>query len=322
MKCVRPGNVIQLVKCASIQRILVCWVCFTLKAVCPLQLEAAPIPIPNASFESPPTVFVETRIDAWQETAKPASYDENDGYTWDQLTGVFLNTPSPSADHIDNCHGNQAMYLFAVPEVGIFQDYDSVDWLDMAPTHEFNAIFEAGKSYNLTVGVIGGGGGMLNGASLELSFYYRDASSNKVTVAATNIVHSTTLFSNTTHFVDCSLDLLPVRPTDPWAGKYIGVKILSTVPAAQAGGYWDVDNVRLTSIREATLTNPVLTNNQFRFTLESEPGLRFEILANTNFTTTNWISRGIVTNSSGSLYVTNTLAESLNQSFYRPRRLP
>src|SRR6516225_953181 len=80
-------------------------------------LSAGPIPVPNASFESPVTPFVNTHVDDWQKVPKPDWYIENGGYTWDQLAGVFLNTPIGASDHIINCDGKQALYLFAVPQV-------------------------------------------------------------------------------------------------------------------------------------------------------------------------------------------------------------
>ena len=55
--------------------------------------------------------------------------------------------------------------------------------------------------------------------------------------------------------------------------------MLSTVATNLQGGYWDLDNVRLASILEPVLLDPVCTNGQFQFTLRSEPGLRFEILS-------------------------------------------
>src|SRR2546423_15691175 len=88
-------------------------------------VRAASIVVPNGSFESPSTTFVDTHIDSWQEAPKPDWYAEGGGFTWDQLTGVFMNTSVTSADHIDNCDGNQALWMFAVPEVGVFQDYNS-----------------------------------------------------------------------------------------------------------------------------------------------------------------------------------------------------
>src|SRR6184192_3573554 len=71
-------------------------------------LRAETITVPNGSFESPATVYVDPHIDSWQKAAKPDGYDESGPFLWDQLTGVFKNTPTNSADHIDNCDGNQA----------------------------------------------------------------------------------------------------------------------------------------------------------------------------------------------------------------------
>src|SRR5256885_1150268 len=130
------------------------------------------ISVPNGSFESPATDFVNTHIDSWQKSAKPDWYNESGPFLWDQLTGVFKNTAATSADHIDNCDGNQAAWMFAIPEVAIFQDYNSVDWNHSIPPHDFNVIYEAGKSYHLTVGVIGGGGNMFQGASLRIRLDY------------------------------------------------------------------------------------------------------------------------------------------------------
>src|SRR5438105_14509978 len=93
-----------------------------------VSMRAATVYVPNGSFESPATTFVDTRIDSWQKAPKPDWYAESSGYTWDELTGVFANTATNSADHIDNCDGAQAMGMFAVPDVADFQDYNSIDW--------------------------------------------------------------------------------------------------------------------------------------------------------------------------------------------------
>ncbi len=286
-------------------------------------LEAGPITVPNASFESPPTFFVSLNFDSWQRTPQPAWWNENVSGPWTNLTGIFKNTAPGSADHIDNCDGNQAVWLFANPEVGLFQDYDSVDWNHPAPTHAFAAKFEAGKSYRLTVGVIGGGYNMLPETPLEASLYYRDVASNKVIVAATTITYSAAYFSNRTHLVDFTVTTPVVRANDPWAGQNIGIQFLSTVSSGLAGGYWDLDNVRLSSILAPTLSNPVRTPGQFQFTLQGEPGLAFEILASTNIVlpASNWISLGVLTNVAGTIPFIDTSA-NFAQRFYQARQLP
>lgn len=212
---------------------------------------AQPIALPNASFESPtpPLGFpVNPSIDSWQESPQPVWFDPNDfgGVTWDQMTGVFPNTPPSEPDHIENLDGNQAAYLFAVPEVALFQDYSSMDWNDGAPTHGFDATFEVGVAYQLTAGVLGASG-LAEGAGLRLSFYYRDASNNPVTVAATDISYSSEAFPTITRLSDYQVTTPIVQASDAWAGEKIGVQIAAT---SMGGSYWDVDQVRVSAIPE------------------------------------------------------------------------
>ena len=205
---------------------------------------AASIPVPNSSFESPATLYVDVNVGSWQKAPKPAWYVEAGGFAWTQLTGTFKNPLPGSFDHIEDCDGTQALWLFAVPEVGLFQDYESQDANSPAPLHEFNATFNVGRANALTVGVIGGGGGMSNGASISISFYYRDDASNRVQITSTTVRHSSAVFPDRNHFVDFRLDLPTVQAADAWAGRHIGIGILSTVTTNLQGGYWDLDNVR------------------------------------------------------------------------------
>ncbi|MBI3415278.1 MAG: hypothetical protein HY043_08155 [Verrucomicrobia bacterium] len=241
-------------------------------------LYAQKIDIPNSSFESPVVSFVAIPIDAWQKLPKPDSFVETGGITWDQEVGVFKNTPTNSLDHIDNCDGNQAIWLFAVPQVGLFQDYDSKDAQTPTPTHAFDAKFELGKAYQLTVGLIGGGGNMAEGATLELSLYYRDAASNMVTVAATSITNTADIFTNRTHFINFDVKVPSVKAGDAWAGRHIGVQLKSTVTPELAGGYWDVDNFRLSAItRPALVLSYALQGFDLQITWPSETGFRYQV---------------------------------------------
>jgi hypothetical protein len=280
---------------------------------------AGPVNVPNASFELPATGFVSINIDSWQKAAKPDWYVESGGFMWTQLIGIFKNTATNAVDHIDNCDGNQAIWLFAVPEVSFFQDYDTVDFDDPVPSHAFNATYEVGKSYRFTFGVIGTGGGMLQGATLDCRLYYRDASSNKVVVAVTTVTNTSAVFTNNTHLIDFSVQIPSVQATDSWAGRHIGIQLISTVTTNLQGGYWDLDNFRLVSLEEPSLLNPVSTNGQFQFTLKSEPGLKLEILSTTNVAAPIWASAGIVTNTTGN----SVFSDSLNgeSRFYRAQRL-
>jgi hypothetical protein len=196
---------------------------------------------------------VNVDIDYWQKSSKPWWYDESGGYLWIQLTGAFLNVPPEDPDYIDNCDGSQAVWLFAVPEVELFQDLEET--------------FEVGQSYHLTVGIFGGGGNMADDVPIEIRLYYRDAENNKVTVEATTFTYDADA-GYFKHFTDVQLDIPPVSSTNPWAGKNIGVQLISTLTLAdlvsntgRAGGYWDLDNVRLTkSPAESDFTGDYLVN--------------------------------------------------------------
>ncbi len=286
----------------------------------------ATINVPNRSFEFPTNDYVSIVIDSWQKTPKPDGYVEGNGFYWVQLTGAFTND-ARTASYIRNCDGTQAIWLMAVPEVGLFQDYDSIGSNETVPSHAFDAIYEPGKSYQLTVGLFGGGAGgnygMLLGATLEVSLYYRDASSNRVTVAATTITNSSELFTSNTNLIDFTVTVPTVKSGDPWADKHIGIQLLSTVTPELQAGYWDLDNVRLVSILAPQLINPTLTNNQFQFTLRGESGARFDILTSTNATLpiSSWTPLGSLTNASGETPFVDS-SPFLQQRFYQARQMP
>ena len=200
-------------------------------------IQAADIPIPNGSFESPtpPPGFPATpMVDSWQKSPQPVWFDPDafGGITWDQLSGVFPNTPVGSPDHIVNLDGDQAAYMFALPEVALFQ--------------ELELTYEVGLSYTLTVGMLGTQG-IVEGSSFELSLYYLDGVNGPVTLAATPVTYTAEGFPTVTQLIDVSASLSEVQADDPWAGQNIGIQFLSTSGEA---GVWDLDNVRLQAIPE------------------------------------------------------------------------
>lgn len=283
------------------------------------------IEVPNGSFEAPATSFADPRADGWQKTPKPFWYDESGGYLWDQLVGQFANTAPGSADHIANCDGNQAIWLFAVPEVGFFQDYESTDWADLEPDRNFDVRFEVGRSYTLTVGVLGGGGNMLEGVTALAGLYFRDASGNRVSVASTNIVYTESAFTNAENqkrFVDYEVRVPTVRAEDAWANQHIGIQFLSTVQPELAGGYWDLDHVRLVEVMEPSLNTTVAPDGGLKLVVQSAPGMSFEVLSSESMTVpvTDWMSIGTVTNVTGKVDIDITREESAG--FYQTRRLP
>jgi len=209
---------------------------------------AQAINVPNGSFESQSGVGypfgVNIFLDSWQKAPKPGYFDyieENFGFYWVQTAGAFVDT-NPYGNHT----GMQVGYILPYPEVALFQDYSTVDWNDAAPTHEFNATFNVGRSYKLTIGVFAKN--MTEGSSLQLSMYYRDSLDNPVTVASTIITYSAANFPVTTplNLIDYEVIVPTVSAHDDWAGQNIGIKLESI--NGDGNGNWDFDNVRLISV--------------------------------------------------------------------------
>ncbi len=286
--------------------------------------------LPNASFESPVVPFESIPafpyMDYWQKSPEPGWYASSPygSYPWEYYMGTFYNFSSPST-FIDNCDGSQATFIFAMPDVAIFQDYNSIDSASTTPSHAFNATYKVNRAYTFTVGVIGsvyGAPPLYDGATLQLSLYYRDAASNMVIVAATTVTNSAELFPTNTHLMDFSVHVPGVQSTDAWAGQNIGVQIASTVGFDKANGYWDIDNARLTETILTALTDARMTNGQFGFTLQSEPGLRCDILATTNLALpiSAWTNLATLTNVIGTVPFLDP-ATNLNRRFYRARQL-
>lgn len=208
-------------------------------AVCS-SLEAASIAVPNGSFESPSTlpVGVSTSIDSWQKAPQPAYFNPATfGFTWDQTTGIFYDT-NPYVNH----DGTQCAYMLSFPQVSLVQDYSVSPGL--------NATYGIGQSYTLTLGVFGKSLDANN--SLQLSLYYRDAGNGIVPIGTpTTITYNAATFPTTAplNLVDYSVTIPAVQAGDAWAGKNIGVMVQVSASDFN-GGYWDMDNVRLTTVPE------------------------------------------------------------------------
>lgn len=199
--------------------------------------QAAVVNIPNASFETPVyrvAPYATANITDWQKAPVPIWWSQPE-QQWNELAGVFYNVPGDG--HIDNVDGEQAAFLFSMPGVELYQD--------LAGT------FEVGQSYQLTAGFQGGGMGMPIGTPLEFRLYYRDGNGNRVTVGATQVLNTTDESRpHAKHLADAFLEIPSVTPDDPWAGRSIGVQIISTAPFQQVVGYWRIDNIQLNSVPE------------------------------------------------------------------------
>lgn len=196
------------------------------------------ISVPNGSFESPylemVSPYATSQIDHWQKAPVP-DWWTGAGYgadQWRDSAGVFLNVPFAP---IDNMDGRQAAFMFSPPGYELFQD--------------LAATFLVGRSYHLIVGIEGGGYGMQLGVPMEIRLYYRDESGDRITVGATE-AQNTNDTGAMTSFTDHFLDIPTVADGDPWAGKPIGVQLISTSTFENAGGYWNIDNVRLSAVPE------------------------------------------------------------------------
>jgi hypothetical protein len=163
---------------------------------------------------------------------------------------------------------------------------------------------------------------MSEGATLDLSLYYR-VGSNNVPVAVTSVTNVSTIFSNNTHLLDFQVHVPTVKPSDPWANQHIGIQFLSTVNSNLEGGYWDLDNVRLTSSSAPILTNPLWSEGRFGLAIQGEPGLKFQILATPDLSQplSNWTALATVTNVTGSISFTDP-SPVVGRRYYRAQQLP
>jgi hypothetical protein len=191
--------------------------------------------IPNGSFESPAVPnappYASPNISDWQRLPVPTWWTSY-GYTddaWTQSSGIFVNVPFAP---IDDCDGNQLAFMFSVPGYALYQD--------------LAATYQVGQSYHLTVSMQGGGYGMPLGCPMDLVLYYRDANGNQIIIGGTEVTNTNDT-GTLSHLTDYTLNVPAVTASDPWAGRSIGVELLQTAGANNSGGYWDIDNVRLSS---------------------------------------------------------------------------
>ena len=282
---------------------------------------AEPLIVPDGSFEQPGTQYVSTHIGSWQETPKPADFDEGGGFLWDQLTGVFRNTAPGAADHIVDCDGLQAVYFFAVPHVGLFQDNGSMDWQDTEPSHRLDIVFEAGISYELTFGVVAGGGNMLEGVSFEAALYFRGDDNEISVVAKTDVVFTRAAFPDRAHLTDFKVKTPVVQATDAWAGKHVGIRFLSTVSEEMKGGYWDLDNVRLTAAGEPAFALDVArVGSDLQISWPSATGRRYQLSVSADLRA--WTAIGETMTGSGGTLATLVQTAGPGRQFYRVAVVP
>jgi len=188
-------------------------------------VQAGSIPVANHSFEIPEFNVAENPYGAmslmpqWTE-------DDIDPEGLSRNTGIFLNTPADSNDHITNPDGSQLAFF------GNYQGNSISQFMASK--------YQVGRSYKLTVGIC-------------VSHTAPPAGNNPLTLAftywggfmpvdiATVQVPPTGLTS--TFLDDFTLSLPTIQAGDAWAGRNIGIAIRAS---GAEGGFWDLDNVRLT----------------------------------------------------------------------------
>ncbi len=190
-------------------------------------------PIENASFEGPlvdPNAFPALpMVDAWVEIDLDTAGSAN--------TGVFANTAADSSDHVVNADGTQLAFLGSEQGNALEQD--------LAET------YTVGSAYRLTVGVGVSARFPPVADALELILYYRDG--DEIVDLVTQGVDAAGQMA--THLQDFSAYLPVVKPSDAWAGQTIGVAIRA---AGAAGGFWDLDHVRLAKSPPAEAGEPTV----------------------------------------------------------------
>jgi hypothetical protein len=195
--------------------------------------QAASLGVLNPSFESPtvPNGFPAiTLIDSWQKTPDPGFPPGQ----WDQLSGLFENAAVGQPRHIGNADGNQVAFLFAVQGVGISQ--------------QLGDTFAAGVSYELSLG-IRGGGALTPGTTFQIGLFYLDGST-PVTLGSTTVT-ATAEFATTTQLIEVSATTGAVASGAPAVGTNIGVQLLAASNNGAAGiAYWEIDKVAVTAVPE------------------------------------------------------------------------
>jgi hypothetical protein len=228
-----------------IGRKMAMWVGLGIALVAGAAAHAEVVTVANPSFEDPalpPGTLGNPFVTSWN-TPGPVltEFPPGSGFFVNTNTGNFINTAPGQPDHIDNVDGNQAAFIAALSG------------------NEFNQTlatnFQPGKSYTLTVGVAhnyGGGNPAFQPdptAKVTLSLFYTDATGRHV-LASRDVVNDALTGLSATHLIDFSAITPIVVANDPSIGHGIGIAMTTTSPVANSGGFFDLDNVRVTAVPE------------------------------------------------------------------------
>ncbi len=227
--------------------------------------------IPNASFELPETTFVTLFFDSWERFPKPEGYVEEGGFLWNQLTGTFANSAPGSIDHLENLKGRQSMWVFAVPDNGVWQRVRTSDGTADARIQE-------GDTYRLTLDLLGGGGSMRPMVPISFRLQGMGEGSERSTLASFTVTNSVQLFPTRTRMRTFEFTSAPVPANDPSIGRSLAIEVRSMVSPQLEGGYWNVDAIQLVRLplvrSDLTL---VRADDGIRLGWGSQAGWRYQL---------------------------------------------
>ncbi len=191
--------------------------------------KADSVPIPNHSFEVP---TIDPIANPFLAIPFVSSWTEDDIDPCSRNTGTFLNTPPESSDHLFNVDGSQLAFLGSMDGNALWQ--------------YLPATYQQGRSYQLTVGVcISAAFPPPQGTPLVLALHYSSDPNLALHFLSDPNIASVKVPApppSSRTIEDFSITLPTVDPNDPWVNKNIGIAIRAT---GAAGGFWDLDNVRL-----------------------------------------------------------------------------
>ena len=206
------------------------------------------IPVANHSFEYPAInpdenpLYAIPFVPLWIEV----DMDTDPDYP-SKFVGIFLNPPpeSPDGDHIVNADGSQLAFLYSSSGNALLQD--------------LAAAYQAGKRYRLEVDVCPSKRYPPANPDVDnvliLEFYFIDDAAERQTIRTTSVP----AWDLTQNFLKTyALTLPPVKNTDAWVNKPIGIALRAE---GVEGGYWDLDNVRVTAFpKTPELTGDSIVN--------------------------------------------------------------
>ena len=202
----------------------------------------------NPSFERPDTEFVSVAVDRWTLSGPTQLVDIPGVGTVPILAGcgIFENPAPGGPGRIEGADGTQLAYLFA----NSVNDVLTGQPMDHAFTQILETTFEAGKQYQLAVGIAYAQAQPPPDSVFTLSLFAHDPSNPTIELPLASQPVTNTGAINGTSLTDFFATTGEI--SGEAVGKQIGIRFSThTSPQpASATGQFDFDNVRLTIVPE------------------------------------------------------------------------